>query len=179
MYPRIVTLENPKLEKLLKEKSALVDSGRMTSEEIEVLEKEMDVIDKQIQELEHKVDISDINKQADIITKRFDDIVKEMEIVKNRIYERMRDQVPPELKNVYDQKKKEKDILEEARNKTALKVQQKNDKIIPLTRKLMKPFLQNEFEDYDTIRIENGKVVGTIFNHLEDFQKRHLSKTKK
>lgn len=178
-YPRLIELEDTKLKKLLVEKSQLVEAGRAISEEIEGIEIEMDGIDKKIQELEKQVDISDIMAQEKVITERFEAIVKEMELLKNRIYERMNEQVPKENKLKYDELRKTKGELEEKRNRIALKVQKKNDKIIPISQKLMKPLLQDEYEDFDTIRIENGKVVGTIFSHLDDFKKRHLEKSKK
>ena len=36
----------------------------------------------------------------------------------------------------------------------------------------MQPYLQDKYDDYDTLRIENGEVVGTLFNHLNDFKER-------
>lgn len=179
MYPRKIVLNSPKLKTLLQEKSELVELGRFKSEEIEVLEKVMFDTDEAIQALEKKVDISDLNTQAETITTRFNEVVKEMETLKQRIYDRMRDQVDPTLKAKYEEAKKAKEALEIERNKLALKIQQKADKIIPLTQKLMKFFIKDEYEDFDTIRIESGELVGTIFNHLDDFKKRHLSKTKK
>lgn len=177
-YPRTVILEDAKLEKLLKEKSDMILEGRKVSEDIDEKEREMDEIDKEVQEVEKKVDIADLRGEADALTARFNALTSEMSEVNNKIRERLHQIVPQELKDKYDNKKKEKEALESKRNKIALRVQKWNDKIIPLARKVMATFIQNEYEDYDSLRIENGKVVGTIFNHFEDWKKIFFSKKK-
>ena len=179
MYPRTITLESAKLLELLKAKAELVEQGRFKSEEIEETEKSMAEIEQSIIAEEKKVDISDFNDQSVAITNRFNDVVKEMDTLKKRIYDRMRENTSQALRDSYEAARVKKLELEEQRNKVALKIQQKNDKVIPLTQKLMKSEIQNEFEDYDTVRLENGKVIATIFSHLEDFKNRHLSKSKK
>lgn len=168
--PRKITIENNKLKKLLEEKSVLITEGRGVSEEIEKLEKEMEEIDIKIQEEEKGVDIGDLlllEKQQVAIV---EECVEEMEKIKQMIYDRMKEKTSPELREKYEKIKKVKEEIENKRNKIALKAQKYNDKIIPLGRKLMKPFLEDKFEDYDTIRIENGEIVCTIFSHLEDFK---------
>lgn len=165
-----ITITNDKLKKLLTEKSALIVDGRKASEEVEVFEKEMEEIDKKIQEEEKKVNIDDLlllEKQQVAIV---EECIEEMNKIKQMIYDRMKEQTSPELCKQYEEIKTKKEEVENKRNKIALKAQKYNDKIIPLGRKLMKPFLEDRFDDYDTIRIEDGEVVCTIFNHLEDFR---------
>lgn len=175
-YPRTVVLEDVKLKKALQEKEDMILIGREVSEEIEDIENDMAIIDTEIQALEKKVDLSDLEPKAQQLTDEMNILMEKMEAAKKEVWDRIRAQVPKEVTDRYEAKKQQKEALEVQRNKIALKVQKKLDRIIPLGRKVMRPFLENEYEDYDSLRIENGEVVGTIFSHLEDFMKRHKEK---
>jgi len=170
MYPRTITIENKKLENLLLKKSELVKKGRATSDEIEKLEAEMAEVDKKLQEEEAKVDISDLNEKQKAIGAKVDEAIKEMQAVKEEIFDRMMKQTNPEYRTKYEELSKAKEKLEEERNKIALKAQKYNDKIIPIGREMMKPFLKDQYEDYDSLYIEDGEIVATIFSHLHDFK---------
>ncbi len=170
MYPKTVTLESDKLKDLLIKKGDLITTGRATSTAIEVVEKEMAEIDVKLQEEEAKVNISDLNDKQKAIGAKVDEAIIEMQAVKEEIYSRMMAQTSPELRTQYDELKKKKDELESERNKVALKAQKFNDKIIPIGRELMKSHLVDQFDDYDTLYLENGEVYATIFNHLVDFK---------
>lgn len=170
MYPRTVTITNPKLKELMLKKAELVNTGRAKSEEIEKLELEMAEVDKQVQEEEAKVDISDLNEKQKVIGAKVDEAILEMNEVKKEIYARMMQQVPGELHTKYDELRKKKEELEEERNKIALKAHKYNDKIIPIGREMMKPFLKDQYEDYDTLYLEDEEIVATIFSHLNDFK---------
>ena len=170
MYPRTIELENAKLTKLITDKGALVEKGRAVSEEIETLENEMALIDAMLQEEEKKVDISDILEKEKAVSARVDEAIKEMQALKQEIFDRMTAQVPKEPKLRYEEIKTLKEEKETERNKIALKAQKFNDKIIPLGRELMKPFLQDMYEDYDSLYLEDGKVIASIFSHLNEFK---------
>ena len=170
MYPKTCTIKNDKLKDLLVKKGALIETGRATSIEIEVIEKQMEEIDKKVQEEEAKVDISDLNDVQKAIGERVDKAIKEMQVVKQEIFNRMNEQVPHELHEKYEELKKRKEELETERNKVALKAQKYNDKIIPMARESMKPHLTEQYDDYDTLFLENGEVYATIFNHLVDWK---------
>lgn len=170
-YPRTVVLEDERLKTLLNEKEELVLTGRTMSDDINAMEVEMEEIDHQLVELEKAVDISDLKAKADELTGQVNAFLQQMEELNKQTRERITAAMPPELKEKYDVLKKTKEDKEIERNKIALKVQQKADKIIPLGQKVMKQYLLDEYDDYDTLRIENGQVVGTIFNHLDDFKK--------
>lgn len=178
IYPRTVILEDNKLLRLLKEKGELVLTGREASIEIEEKEKEMQSIDQEIQSAEKTVDISDLLESAKGITDEFNAVVAKMEESKKLMFDRIKAAVPPELYDKYESKKKEKEDLELERNKIGLKISQKNDKIIPLSQKLMKPHLKYEADDFDTLRLENGQIVATIFNHFNDYMTKYRSKNK-
>jgi len=170
MYPKTITIENPKLKDLLTKKGELVTLGRTKSVEIEEIEKEMELADKQLQEEEGKVDIKDLDDKAKIVGSKVDEAIKEMEVIKQEIFDRMMAQTPPELRTKYDELKTRKEKLETERNKIALKAQKFNDKIIPIGREIMKPFLQDQYEDYDTLSLDGDEIVATIFSHLNDFK---------
>lgn len=170
MYPRTVQIENDKLKQLLIKKGELITIGRAKSEEIEEVEKEMTEVDKAIQEEEAKVDISDLNERQKAIAAKVDEAIKEMEDVKKEIFDRMMKQTNPELRTKYEELSKKKDDLEIERNKIALKAQKYNDKIIPMGREMMQPFLIDQYEDYDTLQLEGDEIIATIFSHLADFK---------
>lgn len=175
-YPRTITLEDDKLRKLLQEKNDLILMGRETSVEVEIKEDELAAIDKEIQAAEKKADVTEFDKQAKAITEDFNAVIARMETVKREMLAHIKATVPPELYTKYEDKVKEKEELEKKRNKIGLKVQKFNDKIIPWTRKLMRPYLEDSYEDYDSIRIENGEIVGTIFSHIEMFKENFAKK---
>jgi len=177
-YPKIIKLENEELKNLIEEKSKLVNEGRAKSEEIEKLENEMAETEKLLVEEEKKVDLSQFKKKEKSITKRMEKCLADINDIKKAIYEKIRKETPQELRDKYDDielKKKEK---ETERNKIALQAQKFNDKIIPLSRELMTPFLTDSFDDFDTIMIKDGEMVASIFNHIEDF-KINFNKVKK
>lgn len=177
-YPRLIELESDKLKNLLIEKSELVTSGRLMSQDIEIVEADLQEIDNQMKELEKTVDITEFQAEESEITKRMEACIAEMEGIQSRIKAKMIEKIPKELGDRYDELKNKKESLETGRNKIALKVQKYNDKIIPLGRKLMKPYLVDNFDDYETIMIEDGVIKATIFNHLEEFKTSYNKKKK-
>ena len=170
LYPKTVTIENPKLKALLQKKGEIIAIGRAKSEEIEQLEKEMAETEAILIEEEKKVDIKDLDDKAKVIGAKVDEAIKEMQEVKQEIFDRMMAQTPPELRTKYDELKKKKEDLETERNKTALKAMKYNDKIIPLAKEMMKPFLEDQYDDYDTLALDGDEIVATIFNHLVDWK---------
>lgn len=169
-YPRTISIENDKLRDLLKEKGDFILSGRELTDQIEACDLEMKAADEAIQAIERAVDKTDIDERAKLITEEMNVVMAKMSDLKTELISRLKAAVSPEAIQVYEDAKKRKEVLEGERNKVGLKVQQFNDKIIPLARKAMKPFLNDEFEDYDSLRLEDGKVVGTIFSHMETFK---------
>jgi len=170
MYPRLITIDSDKLKKLMLEKGALVEKGRAVSVEIDALEIELEEINKTLIEEEKKVDISDILEKEKAVTAKVEDAIAEMKVYKQEIFDRMTAQMAPELRNKYEEVKKNKEDKETERNKIALKAQKYNDKIIPVSRDLMKPFLQDQYEDYDSLYIEDDVIIASIFSHMVDFK---------
>ena len=175
---RTVEIKDNKLKDLIEKKSALIMEGRAVSEEVEATEVQMKEVDDKLVAAEKLVDITDLDVKAKDITDRFNVIQEDMNALNKEVMERLSANAPKEFKEEYDALKVKKDELEEKRNKIALNAQKYNDKIIPLTRKLMKPFLEDEFDDYEGVSIENDIIVGRIFNHVEDFKSSYRAKNK-
>lgn len=170
MYPKTVTIESNKLKELLTKKGELIKVGRAKTDEIEQLEKDLEATDQEVQAEEKKVSIDDLLEREKVETKIVEECIAKMKVIKQEIYDRMIAQVPKELHVKYDEIKKKKEELEEERNKIALKAQKYNDKIIPMAKELMKPFLEDQYDDYDTLQLQGDEIVATIFNHLNDFK---------
>lgn len=175
-YPRTIIIDDEKLKTLIQEKTNLILIGREKNHEIEDVENDMKAIDKEIQAVEKSVDTSDIDAKAKVINDEMNAILERATAIKEELRARLKEAVPAMLIEQYETAEKKKTALEEERNKIALKVQKKNDRIIPLGQKLMKPYLLDEFEDYDSLRLEDGKVIGTIFSHLELFKQNHAKR---
>lgn len=167
---KIIKLTDNKLKKLLEDKAVLITNGRAKSEEIEVVEKEMEEVDTQIKDIEKQVNIDDFLAEEKVLVAKVEEAIKEMGVIKQNILERLKGHGEPELFKKYDDLKVKKDELETERNKIALKAMKYNGKIIPLGQKLMKPYLEDIYDDFDTIKIEDGEIVASIFNHLEDYK---------
>jgi len=170
MYPKQIELQDEKLLKLLEKKGEYITEGRKISLRLDEIEAKQIDIDKALVEAEKLIDISDIDADAQLITEEFNALKARMDTVNLAIRKRLSDKVPSNLKDEYDALNKEKIELEEQRNKYAIKAQKHNDKIIPLVRELLKPHLSNEFEDFGSVKIEDGKIKGEIFSHLEEFK---------
>lgn len=181
-YPRIIKVNDPKLLQLEQEKGKFIEEGRKISEQIEVVELEMGKIDTRLQKEEAKVDINDLKvKQADL-TKQMADALTyftaEIKKAQQEIFDRMAGKTDPALREQHKILQKQKEDLETERNKKALKAQKFKDRIIPLAQKLLRPHLQNDYEDFYDIRLENGEMIGTIFSHLDEFEKTYKKKKK-
>lgn len=171
-YPRKITLDSPKLTELLTLVNDLVLEGREISQEIVEQEEIMAEANRQMVETESKVDITDIDAKAVDLMERAHKVQEEQLELEKEIHERCKAAVPQELKDKYDNAKKLKEEKEIERNKIGLKIQKFKDKTIPLARKLMKPHLQDEYDDYDGVVLENGELSATILNHLRDWKEK-------
>lgn len=177
-YPREIKLENEELKNLIIEKSKLVEEGRARSVEIEKLEIEMTETEELLKAEEKKVDLKEFQKKEKAISKRMEKCIKDIDAIKLAIYAKIKAETPQELRDKYDIANKQKEEKETERNKIALAAQKYNDKIIPLSRDLIKPLLKDEYEDNDSIMVKDGELVVSIFSHLDDF-KTNFNRTKK
>lgn len=177
-YPKLIVLDDPKLKTLLEEKGAIVEEGRRMSDVIVTLETDMEALDVEIQALEKAIDLGDLEKQAEKITAEFNAIVKRMDAVKLKIFERLQAKMPKEKPELYAQKKKEKETIEQERIKNGMRIQSYNDKIRPFTDVYKVKYCKEKGDTFNTLELKDGKVILTITNDFDDFAKRwELKKT--
>jgi len=79
--------------------------------------------------------------------------------------------IPAEMRDAHMALMKKRESLERDRNKIFLKVQKIKDLVVPIIQKEVKPLLQ-EYDDIETAKTKDGKVVIETFNHLADFKKK-------
>lgn len=164
MSIRTVVLEDSKLKKLIEQKQELVLSGRKIAEEIDLIKEAQKATENKMRIEEDKVDVKDLVEQAE-------EHVKQLEELKRLLFKKIRENTPQELRDQYDQLEKQKDEKHLELNKLGHKVQKIKDKIIPIVQKLGKPHLEDEWEDFDTTKIDDdGKVVLSIFSRLEEWK---------
>ena len=178
IYPKVHKIDNPKLKELLEKKTDLILEGREVSLEIEEKENKMAEIDKSIQEVEKTAPLKELDPIIKDINDRMTGLMAEMEAVKKEMFERCRKVVPVNMTLDYEQVKLDKEALENKRNKVGLKIQKLKDRIIPITQKIAKPLLEDEFEDFGDLRIENGEVIIEIISHLEAWKEARAKKLK-
>lgn len=72
--------------------------------------------------------------------------------------------------------------LEKERAKVGMQIQKVKDKVIPMVDKMKESGLivLGEYDDIETIGLDNGEIEVKIFNHLDEFKKAYAEKfTKK
>jgi len=163
-------IENKKLYDLIVEKDILVDSGRKISRDIDTVDMKV----KRIEEKEKRITGKVVPPK--MLTDLGDELVKQVIAINvrltkiaNQINDSKLEAIPEDMKNEHMQLLKDKEVLERDRNKVALKVQKIKDRVIPIIQKHVKPFLA-EYDDIETAKAKDGKVVISTFNHLADFK---------
>ncbi len=168
----MITLDHPKLLKLLLDKDTLVTEGRKISGEIERIENKIKNIENKEKAITAKViPPQELIDKGEALVKQITDLNTELTKIANKINESKLDAVPQEMKDEHMQLFKDKEKLERDRNKIALKVQKIKDKAIPIVQKEVKPLLKEEYDDIETAKVKDSVIVINTFNHLEDWKK--------
>ena len=165
----MITLDSKRIHDYIVDKDKLVSEGRNISSQIETLEKKIEEFEKKEKEITAKAKppeelVTEGDKLADGISKT----MKRLEEIGNQIEQAKLEAIPKEMKDKHLELIKEREDLERARNKVALKVQKIKDKVVPLIQKEVKPLLK-EYDDIETAKVKDGKVVINTFNHLNDW----------
>lgn len=171
----MLKIDNKKIFDYLSEKDKLVKEGRKISSELETLEHKIVKCQDKEKKITESVKCEDLVKKGDIIGKEIEAKIKEIEDLSKQIQEIKLAAIPPELKGEHETLMKLREEGERRRNKIALKVQKIKDKVVPLIHKYVKPLLK-EYEDIETAKLEDGKVVIETFNHLEQWKKNFKSR---
>lgn len=168
-----IIIENKRVHDLIEAKDVLVQQGRKISIEIEKLDMKI----KRFEEKEKRITVKVVPPKE--LTDEGDRIALEMEKLGNKLNEIAKkindsklDAIPKEMKDDHMKILKEKEVLERERNKVALKVQKIKDKVVPIIQKEVKPLLPSEFDDIETAKLKDGKIIIETFNYLDDFKKK-------
>lgn len=169
--PKImIEIENKKIYDLITLKDTLVDEGRAITILIEKEEKKIKSCEDKEKRITGNVKPDKVlTDEGDALIIIFNKTLKRIEELGQLVEQKKLDAVPKELKDEHQISMKEKERLERERNKIALKIQKVKDRVIPLIQKNVKPMLK-EYDDIETAKTKNGKVIVETFNHLADWK---------
>lgn len=172
----MITLDSKKLHDYIVDKDTLVFEGRKISGKIDEIERKIAVFEKKEKEITGKTKPNkELKEEGDKLAKSIETTIKRLEEIGNAIQQKKLEAIPKEMKEEHQGLMKEREKLERDRNKIALKVQKIKDVLVPLVQKACKPLLK-EYEDIETAKAVDGKVMINTFNHLEDWKRKFKSK---
>lgn len=166
----MITLENKKLHDLIVTKDSIVEDAREISRKIEMIEIKVKRFEEKEKKITSKVTPpKELTDRGDEVAAQIARLSDELDMIAKQINDSKLEAVPKEMKDEHLQLLKDKEGLERDRNKIALKVQKYKDKMIPILKKEIKPLLK-PYEDTETVKAKDGKVLVTVFNYLDDFK---------
>lgn len=173
MMPPLITLDNKRVHDYIVQKDLLVTEGRRISQDIETLEVKIKRFEDKEKVITGKVTPpKELTDKGDALTVEINKLGEELTKIADEITRSKLAAIPKEMKDGHMALLKEKEVKERDRNKIALKVQKIKDKLVPIVQKEVKPMLLDKYDDIETAKTKNGKVVISTFNHLEDFKKK-------
>jgi hypothetical protein len=178
----MIEIENKKLHDWIVEKDRLVDEGRANERDIAIIEKKIADFEKKEKIITGKIQPDkDLREEGDKLIEEVNKTMKRLEELGKLIQDKKLEAVPKEMKDEHVALMKEREEKERLRNKIALKVQKVKDRCIPLIQKEVKPLLRvkrmveidiGKFDDIETAKTKNGKVVFQKYNRLEEFMQK-------
>jgi predicted nucleic acid-binding Zn-ribbon protein len=174
----MLELKSKRIHDLIIDKDALVSAGRQISRDIEDLEKKIKVFEEKEKAITAKIiPPKELTDKGDELVKQITSLHTELTKIADSINQSKLEAIPKEMVEAHKALLKEKEKLERERNKIALKVQKVKDKVVPIIQREVKPLLA-EYDDIETAKTKDGKVVIATFNHLDEFKKRFASNQK-
>ncbi len=168
-----IILDNKKVHDYIVQKDLLVTEGRKISYEIEKLETKIQGYEKKEMAITGNVKPPpEMVEKGDALTKEINKLGEALTKLSDEITRAKLAAIPKEMEEAHKALMKEKEEKERARNKIALKVQKLKDKLIPIVQKEVIPLLIDPYDDVETAKAKDGKVVITTFNHLEEWKKK-------
>jgi uncharacterized protein YoxC len=167
----MITLDNKKIHDHIVKKDALVNDGRKVSKDIDEVEKEIAIFETKEREITSKVNPLILKAKGDRLNDECQKKFEELQDVIKQIEDIRLAAIPAEMRDAHMALMKKRESLERDRNKIFLKVQKIKDLVVPIIQKEVKPLLQ-EYDDIETAKTKDGKVVIETFNHLADFKKK-------
>lgn len=172
----MITIENKKLADWIVAKDELVTEGRKIQGDIESLQKKIEVYEGKEKVITGKVvPKKELTDEGDRLAKGIEGTMKRLEELGKLIEQEKLDAIPKEMKEAHQALLKERQEKEREQAKIALKIQKIKDRCVPLIQKEIKPLLK-EYEDIETARVKDGKVVINTFNHLNDWIRQFKSR---
>lgn len=166
----MIELHNTKLHDYIVTKDELVTEGRGLTAQIEQKERRIKYYEEKEKEITGKVQPDgELKETGDKLVAQINELTGQLEKLAKTIEKKKLAAIPDKMLEEHKALLKEKEQLERERNKLALKIQKIKDRIIPIIKKEVKPLL-GEYDDIETAKAKNGKVVVTTFNHLEDWK---------
>lgn len=166
----MITFENKKVHDYIVEKDKLVEIGRGISRQIEAIEKKIGIFEEKEKVITGKIIPSEeLTTKGDALVRQITALHTELTKIADSINKSKLDAIPEDMATEHKALMKEREKLERERNKVALKVQKIKDRVVPIIQKEVKPLL-GEYDDIETAKTKNGKVVIDTFNHLVDFK---------
>lgn len=174
----MLEIENKKIHDFIVTKDELVNQGRKISMEIETIEKKCAVLEKKEKAITAKVEPpKELTDEGDKLAKSIETTMKRLEELGKLVEKAKLEAIPKDMKDEHMALLKQKEALERDRNKIALKVQKIKDRVVPLIQKQVKPLLK-EFDDVETAKTKNGKVIISTFNHMDDWKRAFRNKSR-
>lgn len=167
----MIEITNKKIIKLLTDKDALVVEGKAITKEIERVEIKIKGLENKEKIITAKVKPSkEVEEAGDKLVAEINSKVKELEKLGKEIEDLKLAAIPADMRKEHEELMASKEKKERERNKVALKIQKIKDVVVPMIQKECKPHLETEFDDIETAKLKDGKVVVGTFNHIEDFK---------
>ena len=169
--------DDPQMVGWLKEKESLVKEGRLVSEKIDEVEKEIQTyIDKE-KELTSAVQPTELITEGDSIRDEINTLIVRLEEVGKKIKEAKLGAIPSEMEKEHLTLNDKREKLEKERNQLALKVQKIKDRFVPKLQKEAKKHL-GEFEDIMTADLVGDTIRVDKFSHLQEWKRLWNEKNK-
>jgi len=165
----MITLENKRVHDYIVDKDKWVSQGMEVSKKLEKVEKEIADFEKKEKAITAKIEVKDLKERGDKLNDECQKKFEELQSVIKQIEEIKLKGIPKDIKEAHLAKMKEREQLERERNKIFMKVQKIKDRVIPIIQKEVKPLLK-EYDDIETAKTKDGKVILKTFNHLEEFK---------
>jgi hypothetical protein len=169
----MIEFKHTKLAKYILDKNVLLMEGKKIVEDMEKVQKRIDVLEKREKIITAKVKPSaEIEARGQSLVNEINAKTKELEKLGQEIEKQKLSAIPEDIEKEHKALLKEREEKEREIVKLGHKIEKIKSRMIPIIQKEVKPLLKTEFDDINTAEVDGDMVKITTFNHLEDFKKR-------
>jgi hypothetical protein len=182
----MIIIENKKIHDFIVEKDKLVDEGRALAKDLDVIQDKITDYETKEKAITEKVKApKELEEEGNKIAKIIEDSMKRLEVLGQQIEQTKLDAIPKKMKEEHQALMDTRKEKESMQAKIALKIQKIKDRIVPKIQKDITPSLRRskmkeidigKFEDIETARTKDGKIMINTFNHLEDWMRKFSQK---